>query len=299
MSAAQHPEYTTGTLGFWNGTKDGKEATIVDFATGETNLNRPKELSVLVCDTRKIQDKPTLLSNGYQLSDAGTLVTEEQFTQSSTAEGKAFIQDVYFKECVDVIRSLVPDVGEILPWSFRCREQKGVDKQQTEDNVREPEARYAPRPIAHLDRDTAMATTALEDYVGKEGAKDLLAKYENWAQVNVWRPIGLPATKWPLCLLNHDRIPDWSYATHVERLYPYNDPRMADRGGKSYDSLVKPDERYDYYYVSDMTPQECLVFCSFHSDPKLAVPHSAFWDNSTPEDAPNRRSIEVRSLVFF
>lgn len=60
---------------------------------------------------------------------------------------------------------------------------------------------------------------------------------------------------WPLCFINHDRIPEWKYDTHVGYVRSLNDPRVADRGTKSYDCVVKHDARYDYHYVSSLKPE--------------------------------------------
>ncbi|ROV91751.1 hypothetical protein VSDG_06463 [Cytospora chrysosperma] len=298
MATAVIPS-TTGVLGLWDGTKDGQEDGYMDYATGETNVNRPKEHQIEVNNIRKLEPQPTLNANGYQLVDIPTAVTTEQFLASGkTKEGKAYIEDVYFKECKTIIEKVTGGAGLIMPISFRLREQKG-GRQSTNEKLGNVEARFAPRPIAHLDRDLPTALTVLEEAVGKEKAQELLSKHDRWAQVNVWRPIGSPAVMWPLCFINHDRIPEWDYNTHVGRVFSKNDPRNADRGVKSYDCVVKHDARYEYQYVDSLKPEECLVFCSFDSVPKFAIPHSAFWDNNAPVDAPDRRSIEVRSLVFF
>jgi hypothetical protein len=60
---------------------------------------------------------------------------------------------------------------------------------------------------------------------------------------------------WPLCFINHDRIPEWDYNTHVGRVFSRNDPRNADRGVKSYDCVVKHDDRYEYQYVDSLKPE--------------------------------------------
>ncbi|KAK6859111.1 hypothetical protein PG995_004964 [Apiospora arundinis] len=280
--ATDYPLSTTGVLGMWDGTKDGEEDGYIEY-------------EIKVYDIRKLDSQPTLKRNGYQLVDIST-----QFLASNkTDEGKAYIEDAYFQECKRVIEQVAGSASLILPTSFRIREQKG-NKKSTEDKLGSLEARFAPRPIAHLDRDPPTALEVLEETVGKEKAQEFLLKHQRWAQVNVWRPIGNPALMWPLCFMNHDRIPEWDYAIHTGRVYSRNHPRGIGGGGdKSYDCVVKHDERYDYYYVSSLRPEECLVFCSFDSDPKYAIPHSAFWDKNVPEDAPDRRSIEVRSLVFF
>jgi hypothetical protein len=227
-----------------------------------------------ICKVQADQPEPTLNDNGYQLVDIPTVVTTEQFTESERSEeGKAYIKDIYFKECKRIIEEVTGGVGSIIPVSFRLREQKG-GKESTTEKLGSIESRYAPRPVAHLDRDTPTAITVLEETVGKEEAQKLLSKHKRWAQVNVWRPIGKlnsvtgsmkadqaivgnPATMWPLCFMNHERIPEWSYDTHVGHVWSLNDPRVADRGNKTYDCVVRHDARYDYHYVSNLKPEVC------------------------------------------
>ena len=134
--------------------------------------------------------QPTLLKNGYQLTDIPTIVTTEEFLNSQTPEGKKHIEDVYFPECAKIIEEITGGVGLVIPTSFRLREQKGNTKQSTNEKLGEVEARYAPRPVAHLDRDTPTAIMVLKETVGAEKADELLSKYKHWAQVNTWRPIG-------------------------------------------------------------------------------------------------------------
>lgn len=67
--------------------------------------------------------------------------------------------------------------------------------------------------------------------------------------------LGNPAIMWPLCFMNHDRIPEWNYDTHVGRVWSHNDPRVGDRGKKSYDCVVKYDPRYDYHYAHSLKPE--------------------------------------------
>ena len=57
---------------------------------------------------------------------------------------------------------------------------------------------------------------------------------------------------------------------------------------------------YQWYYLADQTPEEVVLFKCFDSDVDKArlAPHSAFLDRTSPADAPQRQSIEVRALVF-
>ena len=63
---------------------------------------------------------------------------------------------------------------------------------------------------------------------------------------------------------------------------------------------VKYNPAHKWYYLSDQTPDEVALIKCFDSDVDKArlTPHSAFYDSTSPADAPQRQSIEVRALVF-
>jgi hypothetical protein len=72
----------------------------------------------------------------------------------------------------------------------------------------------------------------------------------------------------------------------------------ADREGATFSVNYNPGHRW--YYLSDQTPDEVTLIKCFDSDLDKArlTPHSAFHDSTSPPDAPQRQSIEVRALVF-
>lgn len=63
---------------------------------------------------------------------------------------------------------------------------------------------------------------------------------------------------------------------------------------------VKHNPGHKWYYLSDQTPDEVTLIKCFDSDTDKArlTPHSAFSDKTSPVDAPQRQSVEVRALVF-
>lgn len=269
-SAVVQSHSTIGTLGVWGGTKDDKPGYI-DHATGETNINPLRTIEIVARDLRSMEKSPTLLENGYEHVKIPTTITTEQFLDK-TPEGKEYLQDLYFKECQKIVHGVTKGAAVIIPTSFRIREES---EEQKELGVKAgPSAKFSPRPVAHVDRDTTTFITLLKETVGEQRAAALLEKHTHFAQVNVWRPIGAPATKWPLCFMNHERIPNWDCSTHTDRIYSHNDPRVAERGEKVYDLVATFDERYDYHYVSNLAPEECLVFCPYDNDPNLIIPHS-------------------------
>ncbi|RYP49507.1 hypothetical protein DL768_004810 [Monosporascus sp. mg162] len=300
MPAAKIPRSTTGLFGVWNGTNDGEEGYI-DYGTGTANVNDPKEVEVELFDIRSMEeaDKPTFKKVGYEFATHKTELTTEQLMAGlHTEDGKRYIEDVYFKETAEIIQKHT-DGAIVVPYTFRVRENTLVRPAEfAAKNLAKKGIANAVLPVAHVGRDMETAPPRLRDIFGDK-TDELVAKYKRYASINVWRPIGDTVKRWPLCMINHEGIPDWNYDTHCARVYPRNDPRVSIRGAKSHDLILKWDPRYVCHYASDMTPDDVFIFSSFDSDQSKVAPHAAFWDNSTPDDAPIRRSIEVRTWVFF
>jgi len=298
MPASEIPISTTGVFGVWNGTEDG-EVGYIDYAKGKTNVNDPKEQDVELFNIRAMKNKPTFKDDGYALAQHKTALSTEQLMAGlNTEEGKKYIEDVYFKETADIIRKH-SGCAIVVPYTYRVRENAMVRPAEfAAKRLAKEGIAHAVLPIAHVGRDMETAPPRLRDIFGDK-TDELVAKHSRYASINVWRPIGETVKRWPLCMINHKNIPDWAYDTHCARVYPKNDPRAAIRGEKSHDLVLKWDPRYVCDYASDMTAEDVFVFSSFDSDFSKVAPHAAFWDNSTAEDAPIRRSIEVRTWVFF
>ncbi|CAJ2505196.1 Uu.00g125900.m01.CDS01 [Anthostomella pinea] len=283
---------TTGLIGMWNGTKDGRSDGYVDWSNGVTNVNDPKQLEIEVQDIRTLSPTPSYEKDGYGLVQHQSSLTTEEFLAGSTPEGKAIIEDVYFKEVAELVKKITGS-SNVHPYVFRVRQNNQKPGQFTTKKLS-----HTALPVAHVDRDDVTGENGVREVLG-DVADELIAKHKRYAQVNIWRTIGDPIQKWPLCFVNHADVPDWSYKTHMARVFPENDPRIAIRGEKTHDSVLKHDPGYKYHYASNLDVDEALVFSSFDSDMSKVIPHGAFWDNSSSEDAPTRRSIEVRSWVFF
>ncbi|KAI1269015.1 hypothetical protein F5Y18DRAFT_373337 [Xylariaceae sp. FL1019] len=283
---------TSGVIGMWNGTRDGKEEGFVDWSNGKTNVNNPKEVKIEVEDIRTLSPQPTFGTDGYGLIDHPTSLSTEQFLQGNTPEGKKLIEDVYFKEVAELVKQITGS-NDVTPYVFRIRQNNMRPGTFSTEKLS-----HTALPVAHVDRDNVTGENGLRELLG-DRAEDLIKKGTRYAQVNVWRTIGEPVQKWPLCFVNHASVPNWHYSTHMAKVFPENDPRVAIRGEKTHDSVLKHDPNYKYHYVSKLEVNEALVFSSFDSDITKVIPHGAFWDNSSLDDAPIRRSIEVRSWVVF
>jgi hypothetical protein len=74
-----------------------------------------------------------------------------------------------------------------------------------------------------------------------------------------------------------------------------------DKVGEVYSFVPSPAHRW--YYFPQLSPEEVILIKIYDSlsDGKVArlTAHTAFDDPETPADAPPRRSIELRCLVFY
>ena len=116
--------------------------------------------------------------------------------------------------------------------------------------------------------------------------------------VNVWRnadPSCLPIVQDPLAVCDPRSVPNESLVNYEIRCS--NDLSLFEyhiSGGKSDDDC----KNHKWYYYSNMSVNECLMWISYDKDGKfLSVPHTAF---SLPTEASReRKSIEARLFVFL
>jgi hypothetical protein len=113
-----------------------------------------------------------------------------------------------------------------------------------------------------------------------------------FAIVNFWRPVGGPVLQTPLAVCDsrtidpHDLLPS-------DLVYP-------DWTGETYALTYNP--RHRWYWYPRQTPSEATLLKIFDSavdGPARLTAHTAFDDPTIAPDAPPRRSIEMRSILFW
>ena len=67
------------------------------------------------------------------------------------------------------------------------------------------------------------------------------------------------------------------------------------------DALTGAAAAHRWYYAKDMHADEAYVFTCYdsRSDRARFTPHTGFTDPTTPADAPQRESIEIRAYAFW
>jgi hypothetical protein len=152
-----------------------------------------------------------------------------------------------------------------------------------------------PLPNFHMDNDANTAEVNLRRVLGAEEAEHWLAR--RWGIVNVWRPVGDVVRQWPLALVDPR-----TFVRHDDTV-----PIHTRNNYKTHFSALKWSARLRFYYVSNLAPDEALVFVDFQSPGKASssatvvsgIAHGAFEDHQAPAVVPKRRSIEVRCLVLY
>ncbi len=282
---------TTGTIDFYNGTKDGGEAYI-DYADRSNNLNKPLSVAVTAHDLRYASPRLTWEGDNFELVERPTAVTTEQFGDTSP-EGKTFIEEAYFADCKALVEE-VTGSRHVHPFMYQNRHQPRQVGEAFANRVA-----HAGLAAAHVDRDLGNVEARLRWVFGEEEAGRLRRRYRRIGIVNVWRPYGADAEVLPLAMIKHTAIPGMTYDSHMRRIYSRNDPTVGIKGFKGHETSMVHDHRLLYYYASRQTPDEVLVFNSFDTDVGKVVPHAGLRDDNTRPDAPDRRSIEVRCWVFY
>jgi hypothetical protein len=149
-----------------------------------------------------------------------------------------------------------------------------------------------PLPNFHMDNDAETAEANLRRVLGEEEAQRWIGK--RWGIVNLWRPVGDVVRQWPLALVDSRTV---QYGRDTV-------PIITKHNYKSHFTALRPQEHFRYYYVSNLAPDEALLFVDYDSAQKgrenvVGMAHGAFEDHNAPERYPRRRSIEVRSLVLY
>ncbi|TDZ36753.1 Aspirochlorine biosynthesis protein N [Colletotrichum trifolii] len=217
----------------------------------------------------------------------------------------------YYAEVEALLREKLPGVKKVVIFDHTIRRRDKSSPRQPVQQV-------------HVDQTPGAAEARVRRHVPADEADGLVeGRYQI---INVWRPIGHPASDFPLAVIDW-RTTEPKDLVAVDLLYPKRtdaddddrgkevlaDPKTA-RSTEGYEAkgetyAIAPSDKHKLYYAKDMTPDEAMFIKCFDSRSQgrpggkegLAglTPHTAFVDPATPADAKGRQSIEVRCLVFY
>jgi hypothetical protein len=227
---------------------------------------------VQISNGRLEAQPPTLDRNGFALhshrSAVANLLDETQIRQAYYAETQALLARLTGAE-------------KVVVFDHTLRLDRSG---HAEAGIREPVRRV------HNDQTFVSAPRRVRDHLPPEEAERRLQ--QRFAIINVWRPIDRPVQTAPLAMCDARSI------QHGD-LVP-SDLVYRDKVGETYALRHNPAHRW--FYFPEVRPDEVVLLKIYDSrnDGRARLSaHTAFDDPTTAPDAPPRRSIELRTLVFW
>ena len=269
----------TAELSFYGAPADGSKPFnyVENPPAGQPKSNVRTEINtVQIEDLRGREGNFTLDHNAFEaLANIESSIKPTELTSLTDEQ----IRSTYYPEVEKLLLSNVPGANRILLFDHTIRRA-------------DPAAHRAPVLRVHVDQTPKSAEQRVRHHIPDENEAEALLS-RRYRIINVWRPLNAePVVSYPLAVADSASVRDEDLIG-VEHRYPT-------RTGETAGVRHNPDQQW--YYWSGMTGAERLLLKCFDSDDEFGrwgrVPHTAFVDPRTPENAPARESIEVRALVF-
>lgn len=289
---------------------DGSDVDMQGVSLGE------REMTVHDARRAKAGERCTLATNGFELLTRPLGGRLDFFDQRQVVQ-------TYYGQCAAIVQAATG--ARVFAFDHNIRSASGKESRR---RIRGGQQVQGPAHVVHGDYTLTSAPQRLRDLAqppsGNDTLRSVLAEGQSlidpetvadalddggrYSIVNVWRNIAdEPVATHPLALCDAQSV-------RPEDLVVF-EIHYQDRVGENYFARHSP--RHRWYYYPAMTGDEALLIKQWDSAGKLArsqggegdagdgqAPctfsfHSAFEDPSTPADAPERWSIEVRCIVLY
>lgn len=228
---------------------------------------------MVLTDLRPLKDNFSIARNGFALLNHKTAVKDFFDT--------AQVENIFYPEMIELAKQVNGAVHAIA-FGPVARSDDPNNKQGR-----------LPAHGAHVDYGRPTIEDQVRRAIGDKEADYWLKK--RVVLMNFWRPI-TTVYRTPLALVD---------ASTVERGDLYD---SEIRGGL--DDPARPplfgfnlsyNPKHRWYYVHRMEPDEVFAFKLYDSDPTRPqwTGHTAFSDPNTPDNAPPRQSMEIRTISFI
>ncbi|MGD1934687.1 MAG: CmcJ/NvfI family oxidoreductase [Candidatus Phaeomarinobacter sp.] len=284
---------------------------------GSTGVNVDKQM-LTVHDARDAEPGAfTCERNGFELLDQPLATTDIDFMDHKDVVAR------YYQECEEIVHNATGARAFAFDHNVRSAGgHKGGKAVSGGQNVQEPAhiihgdytLTSAPDRLRQLAQEPGINDTLRdvlkpgETPISQKDVDKALAPGGRFAIINVWRNIlADPVATHPLALCD-------SQTVAPEDLVVF-EIHYEDRIGENY--FAKASDAHRMYYFPKMTRDEALLIKQWDSAGPLAQSdgaqgdgsdatapctfsfHTAFYDAATPDDAPDRWSIEVRCMVIY
>lgn len=288
-----------------DGSDAGTEGVVVD------------ERLVELHDGRCAEQAPTLEANGFEVVDRPTSWRREEFMDQAAVAGR------YYDECEAIVREAT-GASRVYAFDHNVRSASGkagaariAGGQQVQGPAHVVHGDYTLTSAPERLRQLAGAPTGNDTYVDRLGDRATLVDpaeaaavrdgAARFAIINVWRSIAdEPVATRPLALCDGRSV-------EPEDLVVF-EIHYADRIGENY--FAKHTAQQRWYTYPGLTRDEALLIKQWDSAGALARSggevgdgaepgpctfsfHTAYKDPDAAPDAPDRWSIEVRTLVLY
>jgi hypothetical protein len=262
----------------------------------EHNTGRYEAYPVKIQDGRPIADSFTLDTHGFVLAHAPSQVRD--------FFDKEEVERLYPAEAAATLRALT-GAAEVAPLGWMVRTSGDLTHHAT------PSTGYThrggvqpPAGEAHVDmmpdRAERMARMVYEKHF-PEGKG-----YGRFLAVSLWRAFSPPPQDWPLAVCDARSVgkaEGTANTMFIVDALPSEEAMLGDMPDEDKApaaAIFTHNPAHSWWYFSNMTRDEALVFKFHDSDPARAMrtPHTAFHDTSFP-DAHVRESIEFRLIAYF
>ena len=275
-----------------------------------------EEYRMPVCDARQLDaaQRPTLTRNGFCMARNPLAHPDFDFLSHDEVVRR------YYPECADIVREAS---GASFAAAFDHNVRSAGGK-SSRSRIRGGQEVQGPASVVHGDYTLASAPQRLRDLTRPPGENDTLSTVlaagtslldrdevdcaldsGRYAIINVWRNVRPePVATYPLALCDATSVNPMDLVVF--------EIHYADRIGENYFARHADAHRWSYYTA--LTRDEILILKQWDSEGTLASSggrrgdgdatstfsfHSAFEDPSTPDDAPDRWSIEVRCVALW
>ncbi len=233
--------------------------------------------TIEIRDARTTPDAPTLEREGFTLLDAPSSLSD--FTDPEVVEA------LYLPELAETIKAAY---GAAHVWMQPGHVIRATDPAERAARQTPDAARFL-----HLDYSAASARWFLEQTTGYD--PEIAKGHPRIFAVNTWRCLTPPPQDVPLAVCD-------KRTSSLDDLVVADAHHEVEGNHVNFEiSLVRPNPAHEWWYFSDMSPNELLVFKGWDlgPSPTSCAFHGAFVDPSCPPSAPLRTSIEVRGFAVF
>jgi hypothetical protein len=229
------------------------------------------------------------VTNGWHRAHAFSIDKEgfsfhEFKTNHNNWEDDEAVKSNFYPEVVEMLKHKT-GAQRILVFDHTIRTNANAGKKLTDETKT---SQRTPVMLVHCDYTAESGPTRVRQLLEQE-ADDLLSR--RVAFINVWKPINAVEER-PLAMCDAtSTTPEDFFKLHL---------RYRDRNGENY--VMRHSPRHKWWYFPKMTPEQVILLKTYDSETDgraRFVGHSAFEDPSSPQNAPTRESVEIRTIAFF